>query len=143
MKSIAVIDGHGGKLGKRIIEEVLALLPDADITAVGTNSTATAAMLKGGALKGASGVNAIIVASRKVDVIAGPIGILAADALMGEITAEAASAVGASDALKVLVPISRCGIQVAGTVKSSASALIEDAARMIVEAATVDKSAGV
>lgn len=135
--NIVVIDGQGGKMGRRIIEEVLALLPDTEISAIGTNSAATASMLKGGAVKGATGENAIIVACRKADIIAGPIGILSADSLMGEITANAATAVGASDALKVLVPVSKCGIQIAGLSKSSASALITDAARIIAEA--VDK----
>lgn len=132
--NIVVIDGQGGKMGRRIIEELLSLNPNVEITAVGTNSTATAAMLKGGAVKAATGENAIVVACRKADIIAGPIGIIATDALMGEITEKAASAVGASDALKVLVPVSKCGIQIAGQAKSSASALISDAARLIAEA---------
>lgn len=136
--NIVVIDGQGGKMGRRIIEEVLVLLPGAEISAIGTNSAATASMLKGGAVKGATGENAIIVACRKADIIAGPIGIISADSLMGEITANTATAVGASDALKVLVPVSKCGIQIAGLSKSSASALITDAARIIAEA--VDKN---
>ncbi len=128
MKNIAVIDGQGGKLGRRIIEEVLALLPNAEISAIGTNSAATAAMLKGGAARGASGTNAIVVACKKADIIAGPIGIMAADAMMGEITAEAAAAVGASEALKVLVPMNKCGVRIAGVAKSAVASLIEDAA---------------
>ncbi len=131
MKKLIVIDGQGGRLGKRIIERVLDILPEAEIIAVGTNSTATAEMLKGGAKKGASGENAIIVACRSADIIAGPVGIIAADALMGEMTPAAAGAVGASAAHKVLLPVSKCGITVAGVGEMNLSALINDAADII------------
>lgn len=133
MKRIVVIDGQGGRLGKRIIEKVLEMCPGAEITAVGTNSTATAEMLKGGAVRGASGENAIVVACRNADIIAGPVGIIAADALMGEMTAVAAGAVGSSAAHKVLLPVSKCGITVAGHTDMNMSSLINDAARIIAE----------
>ena len=133
MKKVVVIDGQGGKLGRRLIEETLAILPELEIIAVGTNSTATAEMLKGGAKKGASGENAIIVACRTAHIIAGPIGIIAADALLGEVTPTAASAVGASEALKVLLPVSKCGISVAGMSDMNMSALIADGARIIAD----------
>lgn len=131
MKKIVIIDGQGGKMGRRLIEELLAIVPDADITAVGTNSTATATMLKGGAIRGASGTNAIKVACRTADIIAGPIGIIVADALLGEITSEAAATIGASNAVKVLIPVSKCGIHIAGLEQNTASSLIENAARLI------------
>lgn len=131
MKKVVIIDGQGGKLGRRLIEELLALAPDADVTAVGTNSTATATMLKGGAQRGASGTNAIKVACRTADVIAGPIGIIVADALLGEITAEAAEAIGASNAVKILVPVSKCGINIAGLGQQTASELIANAVTLI------------
>lgn len=133
MKKVVVIDGQGGKLGRRLIEETLAILPELEIIAVGTNSTATAEMLKGGAKRGASGENAIIVACRTAHIIAGPIGIIAADALLGEVTPTAASAVGASEALKVLLPVSKCGISVAGMSDMNMSALIADGARIIAD----------
>ncbi len=131
MKKVVVIDGQGGKLGKRLIESVLELCPDLEITAVGTNSTATAAMLKGGAAKGASGENAIVVACRTADIIAGPIGIICADALLGEVTPAAACAIGASAALKVLLPVSKCGITVAGTGEGNLTKVVADGARII------------
>jgi len=133
MKKIVVIDGQGGKLGRRIIEEALALCPDLQIRAVGTNSAATAEMLKGGAVQGATGENSIIVACRTADFIVGPIGIICADALLGEITPAAAAAVGASDGHKVLLPVSKCGISVAGAVGKSMSSLITEAAKLIAE----------
>jgi len=140
MKRIVIIDGQGGKMGKRLIEELLAIAPDADITAIGTNSTATSTMLKGGAARGASGTNAIKVACRTADIISGPIGIIVADALLGEITPEAAEAIGASNAVKVLVPVSKCGINIAGLEKKTATELIKDAAELIKHELVLDKS---
>ena len=80
---ILVIDGQGGRLGKQLIESIRKAFPAAEITAVGTNSTATATMLKAGADEGATGENPVIVACRRADVIVGPIGIVIADALRG------------------------------------------------------------
>lgn len=133
MKKVVIIDGQGGKLGRRLIEATLALMPTLEITAVGTNSTATAEMLKGGAAKGASGENAVKVACRTADIIAGPIGIIAADALLGEVTPAAACAIGASSALKVLLPVSKCGISVAGLEGKSLATIIADGASIIAE----------
>ena len=126
---ILVIDGQGGNIGKQVVKLLLERLPDEEILAVGTNSIATAAMLKGGAAEAATGENAVIVACRKADVIIGPIGIVIADALMGEVTPAMACAVGQSGAVRILIPLNRCATLVAGVGTGGAAALIEDAVR--------------
>jgi hypothetical protein len=113
--NIVVIDGQGGSLGKSIVEQLKARLDGHEITVVGTNSLATSNMLKGGASHGATGENPVVVACRHADVIIGPIGIVAADSLLGEITPAMALAIGRSPAHKVLIPVNRCCITVAGT----------------------------
>ena len=101
------------------------------ITAVGTNAIATSAMLKAGAEAGATGENAVLVACRSADIIAGPIGILAADSLMGEITAAMAVAVGSSPAKKLLLPVNHCNNLVAGTQSLSLSRLMDEAVELL------------
>ncbi len=130
---IVIIDGQGGKIGCELIARIKKLTPNADITAVGTNSTATSAMLKSGADRAATGENAIKVACRTADIIAGPVGIVVADALLGEMTPSAAEAVGASLAHKVLVPMSKCNISIAGLSSIGVAAVFDDAARLITE----------
>ena len=124
--NILVIDGQGGQLGTQIIKAINEKYPDPDIMAVGTNAVATAAMIKGGARKGATGENPVIVACRKADVIIGPIGIVIADSLFGEITPGMAVAVGQSRAAKILIPVNKCENLVAGVSNLTVSALIED-----------------
>ena len=111
---ILVIDGQGGRIGKALVEELRRLGFTGRITAVGTNSAATAAMLKAGADEGATGENPVVVGARRADVIMGPMGIVAANSLLGEITPAMALAVSESEARKVLVPVNRCRIRVAG-----------------------------
>lgn len=123
---ILVIDGQGGQLGSQIIKAVVAKYPDSEITAVGTNAVATAAMMKAGAKKVATGENPVIVACRKTDVIIGPIGIVIADSLMGEVTPEMAVAVGQSGAARILIPVNKCENLVAGVKNLTVSALIDD-----------------
>lgn len=123
---ILVIDGQGGQLGSQIIKAVVAKYPDSEITAVGTNAVATAAMMKAGAKKVATGENPVIVACRKADVIIGPIGIVIADSLMGEVTPEMAVAVGQSEAARILIPVNKCENLVAGVKNLTVSALIDD-----------------
>ena len=110
---IVVIDGQGGNIGRRIVEEIKAKKTGCEILAIGTNSTATALMMKGGADVGATGDNAVVLASRDADVIIGPIGIILADSMYGEITPRMAEAIGASRARKILIPINKC-VVVAG-----------------------------
>ena len=110
---IVVIDGQGGNIGRRIVEEIKAKKIGCEILAIGTNSTATALMMKGGADVGATGENPVVLASRDADVIIGPIGIILADSMYGEITPRMAEAIGASRARKILIPINKC-VVVAG-----------------------------
>ena len=130
-----VIDGQGGRLGKLLIEGIRKDFPQAEILAGGTNAVATATMLKAGADEAATGENPVLVASRKVDVIAGPIGIVIADSLLGEVTSAMAVAVGQSSAVKVLVPMNRCDNLVAGVSMLTIGELVEDAVARIKEAA--------
>ena len=110
---IVVIDGQGGNIGKRIVEEIKSKGIQCEVLAIGTNSTATALMMKGGADIGATGENPVVLASRDADVIIGPIGIIMADSMYGESTPKMAEAVGASKARKILIPINKC-VVVAG-----------------------------
>jgi hypothetical protein len=125
--NVVIIDGQGGQLGSQIIKAVLARYPDIDLTAIGTNATATTSMVKAGAKKAATGENPIIVASRKADVIIGPIGIVIADALYGEITPKMAVAVGQSDAVRILLPVNKCTNLIAGVSDVNMTTIIDDA----------------
>lgn len=134
--NILVIDGQGGNIGKQLVKMISEQLPDAQLRAVGTNSIATSNMIKGGTSNAATGENAVLVCSRWANVIVGPIGIVIADAMMGEVTAAMAAAVGQSDALKVLIPMNRCNTVIAGAGDCSTNALLDDALRRIKEAAS-------
>ncbi|MBR3620799.1 MAG: DUF3842 family protein [Clostridia bacterium] len=123
---ILVIDGQGGQLGAQVIKSVKARFADAEITAVGTNSAATMSMLKAGADNAATGENPVKVACRSADVIIGPVGIVIADSLFGEITPDMAVAVGRADAVRILIPMNKCENQVAGVSDLSTAALIND-----------------
>ena len=111
---ITIIDGQGGRIGRTIIEQLKKNHPDLTLYAIGTNSTATAAMVKAGADYGATGENPCIVNARDSDIIIGPIGIVFADALLGEITPAIAQAIGASKAYKILIPVNRCNHYIVG-----------------------------
>lgn len=131
---IVVIDGQGGKIGRQLVESIRLALPEAEITAVGTNSAATSNMLKGGARSGATGENAVRVACQEADIIAGPLGILSADSLYGEITPAMALAVGQSSAVKILIPMNKCDTVVVGVETSSLAELIEKAREAVCSA---------
>lgn len=131
--NILVIDGQGGKMGRRIVEELCARYGSAEITAVGTNSTATENMLKGGAVHAATGENPVLVAARRADIIIGPIGIVIADSLYGEVTPVMARAVAQSSARRILLPVNKCDNLIAGVRDCSVNELVEDAMRMIDE----------
>jgi len=105
---ILVIDGQGGGLGKQLVAALSARCPQAQLTAVGTNSLAASAMRKAGAVRTATGENAVVVNCRHADIIVGPIGIVIADALLGEITPAMAAAVCQSGAKRVLIPVNHC-----------------------------------
>ncbi|MBR0205831.1 MAG: DUF3842 family protein [Clostridia bacterium] len=130
---ILIIDGQGGNLGRQLAKRLREALPQADMVVVGTNSTATENMLKGGANRAATGENAVLVNARRAKIIAGPLGIVIADALMGEVTPAMAMAVGQSDAVRVLIPMNRCDTLVAGVADKPMGELVEDAVRRIVQ----------
>lgn len=123
--NILVIDAQGGGIGRQLVTAIKVNRPDAVITAVGTNSAATSAMLKAGADHAATGENATVVNSRKADVIIGPIGIVIADALFGEITPRMAAAVAQSDAKRLLIPVNHCDNIVVGVSDLNLSRLIQ------------------
>ena len=123
---ILVIDGQGGGLGRQLVAAVKKAVPQAVVTAIGTNSAATSAMLKAGADRAATGENAVVVGCRRADVILGPIGIVMADALLGEITPAMAQAVAQSDARRILIPANRCDTLVVG-VSAPIGTLVEQA----------------
>ena len=123
---VVIIDGQGGRLGQAIAQAVTQAKLDVELIAVGTNTAATEAMLKGGAPQGATGENPVIVACRKADVIIGPIGILSADSMLGEITPAMAVAVGQSPAMKFLLPVGKCNNQVVGTKSLPLSDLVRE-----------------
>lgn len=123
--NILVIDAQGGGIGRQLVTAIKANRPDAVITAVGTNSAATSAMLKAGADHAATGENATVVNSRKADVIIGPIGIVIADALFGEITPRMAAAVAQSDAKRLLIPVNHFDNIVVGVSDLNLSRLIQ------------------
>lgn len=125
--NLVVIDGQGGRMGSQIIEGVRAAGFACDITAIGTNVLATSAMLKAGADRGATGENPVVVACRDAQVIVGPIGILAADSLLGEVTPAMAVAVGQSRAVKLLLPVNQCRNLVVGTQQLTLSQLVAQA----------------
>ncbi|MBR2408497.1 MAG: DUF3842 family protein [Lachnospiraceae bacterium] len=123
---VLIIDGQGGQLGAQLVKEIMAGFADVQITAVGTNATATATMLKAGAKQAATGENPVLVACRSADVIIGPIGIVIADSMYGEITPKMAVAVGQADATRILIPMNRCENVVAGMEDITMTAMVED-----------------
>ena len=129
---IAVIDGKGGGLGKAICEKIAGVIDDKIcLYGLGTNANATMAMLKGGASDGATGENAICHMSQQVDIIVGPMAILVADSMMGEITPKMASAVADSSAEKVLLPLQKCGMTVVGVKDMSMNSMLAELEKLI------------
>ena len=124
--NILVIDGQGGQLGSQLVKVILQQMKEAKVMAVGTNAIATAAMLKAGAHQASTGENPVVVACRKADVIIGPIGIVIADAMFGEVTPKMAVAVAQADAVRILLPVNKCDNLVAGVPDLSMSTLIDD-----------------
>ncbi len=111
---ILIIDGQGGGLGRQLVAAVKEQCPDVEVTAVGTNSSATNAMLRAGADRAATGENSVAVAARQADVIMGPLGIVIADSMLGEITPQMALSVGQSQAKRILIPSGKCDNMVVG-----------------------------
>ena len=130
---IVVIDGQGGRLGQLVVESIKKENIDEPVYAIGTNSIATSGMLKAGANYGATGENPVIVACRDADVIIGPIGILAADSLLGEITPAMALAVGQSKAVKLLLPVNHCNNRVVGAKQLTMNDIVKEAVESLKE----------
>ncbi len=128
---ILVIDAQGGGIGRATVSSLKVAFPDAEIVAVGTNTIATSAMLKAGADSAATGENAVVVCSRNANFIVGPIGIVIADSMLGEITPVMATAVGQSDATRILIPIHHCKNAVVGVGAYQIDDLIKSAVEEI------------
>lgn len=123
--NILVMDAQGGGIGKQVVAAVRKRFPAVTITAVGTNTAATSAMLRAGADEGATGENAVVVCCRRADVIIGPVGIVIADALLGEVTPRMAVAVGQSAAKRILIPVNHCANFIAGVADLSVGRLVD------------------
>ena len=129
--NVLVIDGQGGGLGRQLVAVLSAQCPEAQLTAVGTNSLAANAMLKAGAQRAATGENAVVVNCRRADIIVGPIGIVIADALLGEITSAMATAVCQSSATRVLIPVNHCENYIVGVPDQPISSLVAAAVQKV------------
>jgi len=128
---ILIIDGQGGGLGRQLVTAVKEQYPEIEVLAVGTNSAATNAMLRAGADRAATGENSVVVASGQADVIMGPLGMVIADSMLGEITPRMALAVGRSRAKRILVPVSQCDNIVAGTQDISMAQNVQNAVAVL------------
>lgn len=115
IRTVLILDGQGGGVGSQLVRLLRPRLPeDCRILCVGTNVMATSAMLKAGAAQGATGENAVVYNAARADVILGPIGVVLADGILGEVSPAMAAAVSGSGAVKILIPSSSCGVYVAG-----------------------------
>ena len=128
---VMIMDGQGGGVGKSLVEALAQACPKAELIAVGSNATATANMMKGGTVNGATGENAVIYNSQRVDVIVGPIGIVLANAMLGEITPKMAEAVASSDAKLILIPMNRFHATVVGVETRKLADYIKEAVEKI------------
>lgn len=128
---VLIIDGQGGGLGRQLVAAVKERFPEIEVLAVGANSTATGAMLRAGADLAATGENAVLVASRRADVIMGPIGIVIADAMLGEITPVMAAAAGQSGAKRILLPVGQCDNIIAGVRDMPMAKMVQEAVELL------------
>ena len=131
---VAVLDGQGGGMGRGLVEAIKKAWPDLHVRAVGTNSLATSAMLRAGADDGATGENAVIFNAGQADILLGPIGVLTANGLLGEVSPRMAEAVGASDAVKILLPSQRCSIRLAAGEPQSLQFYLDRAVELLARA---------
>lgn len=132
---VMVMDGQGGGVGKLLVETLLETIPGVEVIAVGTNATATANMMKGGTATGATGENAVIYNSARADVICGPMGILMANAMLGEISPAMATAVSGAEIPIFLIPMSKCNAKVAGVTEKKLTDYVKEVVDKIAEMA--------
>lgn len=125
--NILVIDAQGGGIGKQLVARIKREYPAETVIAVGTNSIATAAMIKAGADQGATGENSVVVACKTADVIVGPIGIIITDAMLGEITETIAKSVAQAKAVRILIPFNMCDTLIAGIADTGTGSLLDAA----------------
>jgi len=138
--NLLIIDGQGGGIGKTLTEQLKAAFPSYTITAAGTNALATAAMMKAGADFGATGENAIIYNCQYADIILGPIGIILANSLLGEVSPSIASAVACSRAKKILIPITKCSTHIVGIENKPLNKYIEETVNAVKELKMSDRT---
>lgn len=132
--NILVIDGQGGGIGARLSALLKGKLPpECRLLCTGTNALATGAMLKAGCDRGATGENAIVHNAAQADIILGPIGIMLANGIMGEVTPQVATAVSAARAVKILIPSSTCGVRIAGTGEYRMEEYLQQAVALVLE----------
>lgn len=133
---IVVIDGMGGGIGAQLVSQLSGQVSaGTEIICIGANAWATQAMVKAGASRGATGENAVRVMAQNADIIAGPVGIVMPNALMGEITPCMAEAVASSGARKILVPVSQGHFEIVGMENRPLVSNIREAAARILEIA--------
>ncbi len=125
--NILVIDAQGGGVGKQLVARIKRDYPAEHVIAVGTNSIATAAMIKAGADQGATGENPVVVACKTADIIIGPVGIVITDAMLGEITGTIAQSVAQAKATRILIPFNMCDTLIAGIADTGTGNLIDAA----------------
>ena len=130
---VVVVDGQGGGMGRGLVESIKKKWPKLHVRAVGTNSLATSAMLRAGADDGATGENAVVFNARQADLLLGAIGILTPNGLLGEVSPAMAGAVGASEAVKILLPSQRCSIRLAAGDPQPLQFYLDQALRLLEE----------
>lgn len=131
IRTVLILDGQGGGVGGQLVRLLRPRLPeDCRLLCVGTNVMATSAMLKAGASQGATGENAVVYNAARADLILGPIGVILANGILGEVSPAMAAAVSGADAVKILIPSASCGVYVAGTEECRLEEYIRRAADM-------------
>lgn len=130
---ILIVDGQGGGVGKCLVEALAKACPDSEIIAVGTNAMATANMMKGGTANGATGENAVVYNCARADVIVGPMGIVMANAMLGEITPKMSEAISSSNAKLFLIPMNKCHATIIGVENRKLPDYVKEAVEQIAE----------